>query len=76
MEILRGLKNNIITNGFKLQEYWLIESQLDFVLQIPELKRIAIKKGVNRINIKKYTIKEGNLIPITIKIYGTELLMF
>jgi hypothetical protein len=39
-------------------------------------RRITIRRGINRIDERKCLIKGGEMIPITIKIYGTELSLF
>jgi sRNA-binding carbon storage regulator CsrA len=37
------------------------------------MKRITVRKGINGIDLKENSIKGGVLIPITIKIYRTEI---
>jgi hypothetical protein len=76
MKITKGLKNIVVTNLIRYQEWWIVESQFEFLLQLPNWKRTTIKKGINRIDEKKCAIKGGELIPIMIRIYGTELIMY
>jgi hypothetical protein len=72
MNIKRILSSNVVSNLMKFHECWIIESRYDFILQMPIWKKIMIRTGINRIGVRKSIIKGGELIPITIKAYGTE----
>jgi hypothetical protein len=45
------------------------------VLKFAGNNKFLIKKGINRIRLNNNQLKGGDLIPITIRMYGTELVL-
>jgi hypothetical protein len=75
MKIMKNLKNVAITNLIDRNECWIIEAQFEFAFRLSDLKKILIKRGTNRINKDYRKLVGGSLIPIMVRIYGTELTM-
>jgi hypothetical protein len=69
------IRDNVIRNAFMMKEFWLLDSSYEFVLKFSRAVKFEIKRGVNRIEVKENLLKGGNLIPIKILIYGTELIL-
>jgi hypothetical protein len=57
----------------KTKDQWWLKSYFEFILDQPRIGIINIKKGINRIEVNEPMLKDGDLIPFTIQIYGTEL---
>jgi hypothetical protein len=74
-EIPKLFRNSVINNMFRINNYWLIDSNFEFVLKFAGNNKFLIKNGINRIMLNNNQLKGGDLIPITIRIYGTELVM-
>jgi hypothetical protein len=53
----------------------LIESNFEFITKIERSLKIIVKKGFSRIMINNDHLRGGNLIPITVQIYGTDFIL-
>jgi hypothetical protein len=72
-DIPRMLANPIFRNLQKYEGFWLLDTRFEFILEFSKKFRLYIKKGVNRMVVNNNFLRGGELIPIRIRIYDTEL---
>jgi hypothetical protein len=74
-EIPKPLKNPVLNNVRKYDNFWLIDTNFEFILKFARGFKFLVRKGINRIVLNEGHLRGGNLIPITIRMYGTELIL-
>jgi hypothetical protein len=74
-DIPKKFKDPVIKNLIKCEGYWIVDSNFEFVIKIGNGHIINIKEGFSRITFNNDRLKGGDLIPITIQIYGTDFVL-
>jgi hypothetical protein len=72
-KVPKNIFNKILNNLIRTEDFWLFDSNYEFELAFSRKVQLTIKKGINRVKVEKGCLKGGELIPININVYGTEL---